>query len=431
MSVLYQDDFSIIPTHPCSALGAVYYILGIKGAMPILHGSQGCSTFVRYLMIRHFREPVRAAATLLYEDNVILGGRDNLIEGIKNLIRRYNPKLVGVINSSVSEVIGEDIESTLRQLSEHLNVHLVPITKKAIQTNYIEGYNTACCSVLDHTTKGISHKTDVVNIIPGILNPGDIEELKRILTCIKASFIFLSDISKTLDTSLCKSSLDFSIQDEVLENLKHAAASKATITFGYTNSGAAYLKEKYGVKNISISVPIGIYNTDVFIENAKATFEVENSDCLKRERGILLDAMADAVPYVMMKKAAVIGEPGTVEAIVRFICEIGMEPKMIMSDVFVKGFEEKIAGICEQYGYKPTVVANDVFKFKHLVKESEIDIAIGHSYTAPIMKKLKIPMVRAGFPVYDKFGYHRWPIVGYKGSLRLLDMIVNALHFRD
>ena len=40
---------------------------------------------------------------------------------------------------------------------------------------------------------------------------------------------------------------------------------------------------------------------------------------------------------------------------------------------------------------------------------------------------LKVPLVRIGFPVYDRIGYFRYPIIGYNGSIRLLDMITNAI----
>jgi nitrogenase molybdenum-iron protein beta chain len=44
-----------------------------------------------------------------------------------------------------------------------------------------------------------------------------------------------------------------------------------------------------------------------------------------------------------------------------------------------------------------------------------------------IAKDEDIPLVRHGFPVLDRVGHSYFPTVGYKGGIRLLEMILNAL----
>jgi hypothetical protein len=47
----------------CTPLGACLAFAGIEGARTILHGSQGCATYIRRYMISHFKEPVDIAST--------------------------------------------------------------------------------------------------------------------------------------------------------------------------------------------------------------------------------------------------------------------------------------------------------------------------------------------------------------------------------
>nr|WP_320014937.1 nitrogenase component 1 [uncultured Desulfobacter sp.] len=42
----------------CTPLGATLVFQGIEGCVPLLHGSQGCSTYMRRYLISHFKEPV-------------------------------------------------------------------------------------------------------------------------------------------------------------------------------------------------------------------------------------------------------------------------------------------------------------------------------------------------------------------------------------
>jgi nitrogenase molybdenum-iron protein NifN len=51
---------------------------------------------------------------------------------------------------------------------------------------------------------------------------------------------------------------------------------------------------------------------------------------------------------------------------------------------------------------------------------------IGNSKGFKISKKLGIPLIRAGFPIHDRFGGQRIITTGYEGALSLLDLIVNT-----
>ena len=65
----------------CAPLGACLAFRGVEGAMPLLHGSQGCATYIRRYMISHFREPLDIASSNFSETAAVFGGRENLRTG--------------------------------------------------------------------------------------------------------------------------------------------------------------------------------------------------------------------------------------------------------------------------------------------------------------------------------------------------------------
>ena len=67
----------------CKPLGACLAFRGIEGAVPFLHGSQGCATYMRRYIISHFREPVDIASSSLGEKHAIYGGGPNLKLGLR------------------------------------------------------------------------------------------------------------------------------------------------------------------------------------------------------------------------------------------------------------------------------------------------------------------------------------------------------------
>ena len=77
----------------CAPLGACLAFRGVEGAVPFLHGSQGCSTYIRRYMISHFREPIDVACANFDESAAIFGGQEFAVSGWPMSSRQYNPAL--------------------------------------------------------------------------------------------------------------------------------------------------------------------------------------------------------------------------------------------------------------------------------------------------------------------------------------------------
>jgi len=55
------------------------------------------------------------------------------------------------------------------------------------------------------------------------------------------------------------------------------------------------------------------------------------------------------------------------------------------------------------------------------------DIIIGSSKGYFLSRRLRVPLVRVGFPIHDRIGGQRILHTGYRGTQQLFDRIVNAL----
>jgi nitrogenase molybdenum-iron protein NifN len=98
----------------CTPLGAALAFSGIENSVPLLHGSQGCSTYIRRYMISHFKEPVDIASTNFSEETAIFGGGLNLKRALDNITTQYKPSMIGVATTCLSETIGDDVPMMLR-----------------------------------------------------------------------------------------------------------------------------------------------------------------------------------------------------------------------------------------------------------------------------------------------------------------------------
>jgi nitrogenase molybdenum-iron protein beta chain len=72
-------------------------------------------------------------------------------------------------------------------------------------------------------------------------------------------------------------------------------------------------------------------------------------------------------------------------------------------------------------------VAKDMFYFHQLVKSEPVDLLFGNTYTKYISRDEGIPTIRFGFPIYDRIGHQYFSFMGYRGALRLVEKILDAV----
>ena len=145
-------NLTVNPCKMCMPMGAVTALYGIKGCMTILHGSQGCSTYIRRHMATHYNEPIDIASSSLTEEGTVYGGEKNLIKGLENLIKLYNPEVIGIATTCLAETIGEDIKGICKTFYEthpNSNVKLIPVPSPGYGGTQYGGYFKALISIVE------------------------------------------------------------------------------------------------------------------------------------------------------------------------------------------------------------------------------------------------------------------------------------------
>ncbi len=207
--------------------------------------------------------------------------------------------------------------------------------------------------------------------------------------------------------------------------------AKASIEFGYTfqeQTAGTFLKQKFNVENFRLGLPIGIKKTDQFLNTLS---KIKNSlvpEIFKKQRGRLVDSYIDSHKYTSGKKAIVYGDQDFVVSMASFLCEIGIIPVICASGESNKNFKEALLNECSGYKEKMTILNGaDFIQIEEAAQRVIPDIIIGNSKGFPMSKKMKIPLLRVGFPIHDRFGAGRIQTLGYNGTLSLLDRIVNKI----
>jgi nitrogenase molybdenum-iron protein beta chain len=424
-----RHALTINPAKTCQPIGAVLAYKGIHNCMPLTHGSQGCSSYLRMMLSRHYREPSIAATSSFTEDAVVFGGRKNLTEAIENIIRLYHPDVIGISTTCSSETIGDDVRAFMENIKGKSffdpNVKVIIASTPSYVGSHVTGYDNAVNSITE-TLPERSEPNGKLNVIPGFVEPGDIREIKRVLRMMGVMPIVFPDTSDVFDAPLTPHSGGlYPPGGTMLADLVDTANSVGTIALSRTagGTGATVLEGTFGVPKVIGPMPIGIRNTDTFVMHVSELTEVPIPHELEEERGRLVDMMTDAHPHFHGKTAAVFGDPDTVAGVVGMLKDLGMEPTFALTgspDAQFVNEIRRLAPDCE-------ALVGDLYLLHQKIKNRPVDLLIGNSFGKYISRAEDIPLVRLGFPITDRANMHYFPVVGYGGGARLVEIIGNTL----
>lgn len=429
-----REALRINPAKTCQPIGAMYAALGLHGCMPHSHGSQGCCAYHRSHLTRHYKEPVVATTSSFTEGASVFGGLANLSQALSNIFTIYNPDVVAVHTTCLSEVIGDDIPMIIQKATAE---GIIPPGKVVIHANtpsfvgsHITGFANMTSGMVRYLAERTGRALNQLNLIPGFVDPTDMRELKRIAAEMKVNVVMFPDTSGVLDQPQTGIYEMYPKGGATVAQIKSAGDSIATLALGHFSAHppATDLDEKCNVPCAFLETPIGLTQTDRFIHALRNYAGVDVPDSINHERGRLLDVMSDMHQYFHGKRVAVAGDPDNVISLVQFLVELDMKPVYVITGSPGNHFEQRVQELLKEQVPDAIVKQNaDLFELHQWIKNVPVDLIIGNSYCKYIARAENTPFVRYGFPVLDRMGHRLFPTVGYMGALRLLDKMINAM----
>jgi nitrogenase molybdenum-iron protein beta chain len=432
----------INPILTCQPCGAQYASIGIKECIGIVHGGQGCVMFVRLLFSQHFKESFELASSSLHEDGAVFGATHRVEEAVDVLLMRYpHVKVIPIISTCSTEVIGDDIDGVVLKLNNGLlkekyagrEVHLIPIHSPSFKGSMVSGYDVAVKDIVSHFAKK-DKPNGKINLITGWVNPGDVTEIKHLLSEMQVDATVLFEI-ESFDSPLMPDGNSVSYGNTTIADLTETADALGTIALNRYEGGQAakYLENEFDIPTTIGPTPIGIRNTDIFLQNVKKMTGKPIPASLVRERGIALDALTDLTHmFFADKKVAIYGNADLVIGLAEFCLDLEMKPVLLLlgDDNTSYPNDPRIKALQEKVSFKMEVIMNaDLWELENRIKNEglELDLILGHSKGRFISIDYNIPMVRVGFPTYDRAGLYRHPVVGYAGATWLGEEMANTL----
>ena len=425
-----RKALTVNPAKTCQPIGAMYAALGIHKCLPHSHGSQGCCSYHRMHLTRHYKDPIMASTSSFTEGACVFGGKPNLSKGLQNIFAIYDPDIVAINTTCLSETIGDDIGEIIRSTEIPEDKIVIHANTPSYVGSHVTGFSNMVKAMVTYLSEATEEKTDTINIIPGYVEPSDMKEIKRILNMIQVPFIMFPDTSNVVNSPLTGKYSMYPKGGTQIEDLKKTGSSKATVAMGSFSSkdGAYELESKCEVPAHLIKVPIGIKATDEFVMKVLELSGKEVPYELELERGQLVDLMVDVHSHYHGKKVAIFGDPDIVIAITELVISLGMIPVHILTGTPGTEFDKTIQAMLDENNIEAEHVKSkgDLLELHQWIMNSPVDMLIGNTYGKYIARAEDIPLIRVGFPILDRIGHSYFPLVGYMGMIRMIEKISNA-----
>jgi nitrogenase molybdenum-cofactor synthesis protein NifE len=412
---------TVNPQKNSPALGATLAYLGIDGMLGLLHGAQGCSTFIRLQLSRHFKESIALNSTSMSEESAIFGGWENLKQGITRVIEKFAPTVVGVMTSGLTETMGDDVSSAIVQFRmEHPEYDGVPVIHAATPDycgSMQEGYAAAVEAILAAIPQGGGVVKGQVTILPGCqLTPAEVEAIAETCQAFGLDPVVVPDISNALDGHIDATVSPLSVGGVKVARIRLAGRSEATLYFGDSLADAAKILEgRFGTPSFGFTSITGIAESDALMTTLSFLSQRPVPEKFRRWRSRLADAMVDSHYQFGLKKVALALEADHLKGMTNFLAGMGCEIQVAIAATRTRGLDLLPV---------ENLFVGDLEDLEQTA--AGVDLLVANSNGRQAASRLGIRAhLRSGMPVFDRLGAQQKMWVGYQGTLNLVFEVAN------
>lgn len=385
----------------CKLFGAIRVVLGINGALALIHGPIGCSYHIRYLLRVRSGKSLRILSTAMDQNDVIFGGEEKLKSKIIEADQKYSPELIVVLTSCASSIIGENTEKIIKEVKDSINALIMCISAGGFEGTQIDGYEECLSSFIQLMDK--QKKINSINLVGQFRGGEDLKYLKE----------YFKKLNIEINSVLMSGSN--------LNQIKNAGNASLNVSMCEASGlfPCELMKEEFGIPYINEILPIGVKGTSNFFR--KICKKLDKEYLLKNEEISTLNRIKKYSENLKGKKAAIIAGPSRVLAFIDFLLEIGILPVLICMDFQGKNTAKELEKIIKRNKINPVVLQEpEYFEIQHQISKIKPDIILGGMGEIGLAEEFNIPLI-------DVMHANK-STMGFNGALELVKTINEALN---
>ncbi|MDR3307991.1 MAG: hypothetical protein LBS58_03740 [Coriobacteriales bacterium] len=430
-----EADRSFSQGQQCAQINSVAALFSLEDSVFVVHsplGCTGCLNFANELYrVGQAHRKVstvrngRMIVTNLDEESVVLGGEGKLREALALAVERHHPKLVFIIASCASAIIGDDIDAIAKELQQSLVAEaaaggagaassaaphpvplIIPVHCEGFKSNIpATGFDVAFIAIEKYILKGehLPTQEGLINLFaPVSISYKDQCEMERMLE----------------DLGLTTNYIPFYSSLEKIQRIPAAQASTA-ICKVFADEFMKQVEQRYGVPYAHTVMPIGARNTAKWLRGIAALVgkEAQAEEYIEREYQRVLPRIEAVRKRLEGKRVFICGGTGRSFAAAALVDDFGMKLVGFETPVYDDDAQEDLEYLNSVHGDFVVDVANmQPYEQVNLVRRLKPDVFVG----VPVWS------ARLGIPTTHVLDSKR-PTMGYDGLLYLGEKMADQI----
>ena len=439
---------------PSDYFGVLWALSGIKDLLILEHGSTGTCNYnaFNYMIMNRQSPKGKLFTSGMDEDDVVMGRDEKIKEAIFELDRKYHPKVIALVATGVTSVIGLDLQGIIEEVQSTTEARLLSYPGGGFAGDYNLGIKEVFRSLVNNiaeetiaeetisentakesdigvknagkktVAEGIANRSAeanacTVNIIGPTIDSfnvvSDLAELERMLDLIgvRVNTVF------TCNTSVNK-----------IKNLASASLNLVTRDIGL--EAAEILKERFGTPYY-YGLPFGVHGSvqwlndvagmlGLVLERRVLKAEVERYGFSILELVNFLQNFDHLRAMISCPYDYSLGLAGMMRE------EWGIDPSLVVLPTRPKR-PDNMAKL-GMLNPGRLLIEPDSSTLDEAISSIDPQIIFGNSYDLKMAGNVPIK-IHAAFPAFDHvYRYDGTPVVGFRGHAYLTQTIINLLN---
>ena len=389
------------PIKTCKLFGAIRAVLGIKNAIPIIHGPVGCSYHTQYLLSLRSARNIRILTTAMEQDDVVFGAEDKLETVIREADNKYHPSLIAILTSCASSIIGEDVERVVKTVKDDINSKIIVVNAGGFEGNQTDGYKDFLLAIIDLMEYPTSSEPSL-NLVAQFRGGPDLKILKNYfnkleipVNCVLTSGATLKQVNNASNVSL---------------NVSMCEASGLV--------PCQIMEKKFQIPYLNPNLPIGINDTSNFFRSICKFFCIEYGIAHLEEK--YRKIIASYYPFLAGKRVAIVAGSTRAIPLTEFVSELGMEPVLVCLDLLGQHSNRKIREVVENNHIEPVILKEaDYHDINNQMAIVKPELILGGMHEFNLSRELEVPLLDV---------MHGQELtIGFEGAAKLAENIKKIL----
>jgi nitrogenase molybdenum-iron protein alpha chain len=357
----------------------------------------------------HF--PIRNARVIVTnvdQNDIINGGEKKLRDAIRLAWTRYKPKLIFIFTSCASGIIGDDVDSVVKDAQDELGeTIIIPVHCEGFKSKVnASGYDASFLAIKKYVLANAGKpetEDDLLNLFaPPTVSFADQMEIERILS----------------DIGIRANYIPFYASLEKLKKMPAARASTA-ICKVFGDEFMKDLRETYGIPFSHTIMPIGTRNTDKWLLGAAEVMgKTEAAGAyIAEERAKIAPLIADLRKRLEGKRVVLCGGTGRSFAAAALIDDFGMKLAAMTTTTLDNDALVDIEYLNQVHG-NFTIDVGNMMPFEQ--------VNMLHKYKPDLFIGMPMWAARMGIPTTHVLDIKR-PTMGYRNLVYLGNKIAHSL----